>query len=90
MTQYHSPMQAATAQGALSAPVSLPAQMVGPNALELETQRRWMMQQQMLNPFPAESINNFSAVSAGTPQQFPQALLATEICMACTCQETHL
>jgi hypothetical protein len=41
MTQYHSPMRAAT-----GAPMSLPIQM-GPHILELEAQQRWMMLQRM-------------------------------------------
>jgi hypothetical protein len=57
MTQYHSPMQAAT-----SAPALLPVQM-GPNTLESEAQQiaqqRWMMQQQMMNlSLPADSTNH--------------------------------
>ena len=65
MTQYHSPMQAAT-----NAPALLPVQM-GPNTLELEAQQRGMMQQQMMIlSLPADSTNYPpSIVSAGTFQE---------------------
>jgi hypothetical protein len=62
MTQYHSPIQAAS-----SAQMSLPIQM-GPHILELESQQRWMMLQRMT--LQTESSNHHpSTISAGV---FPQ------------------